>query len=194
MLPYTIEKDKIILHRELTSLDLFVKDFLKILILHSDYLIVSGFVSIATGRPRGTEDVDILIPVMPKDVFYRFFTDLVHHQFWCYQGDTAEQTYPYLSEALHLRFARIGEVFPNIELVPITPKKTLQYFEFTHPQKMQVQDFEFKFPPLEFEILYKEKVLGSSKDIMDAKHLRTMFAGILSPEKFKELGVLFDRE
>ena len=39
-------------------------------------MIVSGFVSISTGRTRGTEDVDVLVPVMSKEKFENLFDDL----------------------------------------------------------------------------------------------------------------------
>lgn len=182
---YHVEGDVIVLHRELTELDKFVKKFLDILTRHSDYLIVSGYVSISTGRTRGTEDVDILVPVLPRDVFEALFHDLVNNGFWCYQGDAVGELYDYVKGKMHIRFAREGEMFPNIELVPVDRTKKVQFFEFAHPQKMLVADFEFKVPPLEFEILYKERVLGSAKDIADALHLRTLFSSILSEEKFK---------
>ncbi|MBA3063896.1 hypothetical protein FP803_00480, partial [Candidatus Woesearchaeota archaeon] len=79
---YVIEKDTIIIQRDLTELDLFVKKFLNILKKHADYLIISGFVSIATGRTRGTEDVDILVPVMHKEKFSKLFNDLSQNDFW----------------------------------------------------------------------------------------------------------------
>ena len=46
---YILEKNTIVIQRDLTELDLFAKKFLDILKKHADYLIVSGFVSIATG-------------------------------------------------------------------------------------------------------------------------------------------------
>jgi len=66
---YNLEKDVIVLERELGELDFFVKDFLEVLKKHSDYLIVSGFVSISTGRTRGTEDVDLLVPILDFEKF-----------------------------------------------------------------------------------------------------------------------------
>ena len=183
---YQLEGDVIVIERDLTELDSFVRDFLKVLKKHSDYLIVSGFVSISTGRTRGTEDVDILVPVMAKDTFVALFTDLQKNGFWCYQGDSVEEVYPYIPELQSIRFARVNEMFPNMEFIPINETKRAKFFEFTHPQKLRVQNFEFKVPPIEFEILYKELVLGSKKDIIDAKHLRTFFSDILKEEKFKE--------
>lgn len=183
---YKLEGDVIIINRELTSLDLFVKDFLSILKKYSDYLVVSGFVSISTGRTRGTEDVDILFPTVEKEKFLLLFEDLKNNGFWCYQDDNAENSYNYIKNLQSIRFARINEMFPNIELVPFNNSKKAKYFEFSHPQKIKVQDFEFKIPQIEFEIMYKEIVLAGEKDIADALHLRTFFSEIIKKEKFKE--------
>ena len=59
---------------------------------------------------------------------------------------------------------------------------------------MRVEEFEFKVPPLEFEILYKEMILKGEKDMADAKHLRIVFADILLEEKFKEYKPIILRE
>jgi RecA-family ATPase len=57
-----IEGKYIILRNKVVSkLDLFVIDFIKILEKYTDYVIVSGYVSILFGRSRGTEDIDIFI-------------------------------------------------------------------------------------------------------------------------------------
>lgn len=184
---YYLKGDVIIINRELTELDLFVKDFLEVLKKHSDYLIVSGFVSITTGRPRGTEDVDILVPVFEEGKFKELFLDLQENNFWCYQGDNAKEVYSnYVKEMINIRFARNKEMFPNMEVVFINETRKAKYYEFTNPQKIKVKDFEFKIPPLEFEILYKEIVLAAEKDMQDAKHLRILFSDILKKERFKE--------
>ncbi|MDP3733760.1 MAG: hypothetical protein Q8R37_00895 [Nanoarchaeota archaeon] len=183
---YQCEGEVIVINRELTELDLFVKDFLAVLQKYSDYLIVSGFVSISTGRTRGTEDVDLLVPVMSTEKFKQLFDHLQLGGFWCYQADSAEEAYSYIRNLQNIRFAKVNEMFPNMEVIPINETKKTKFFEFNHPQKMRVHNFEFKIPPLEFEILYKELVLSGVKDIADAKHLRTFFADILKKEKFKE--------
>ena len=183
---YLIKKDAIIIQRDLTELDLFAKKFLDTLKKHTGYLVVSGFVSIATGRTRGTEDIDIITPVMEKEKFTALFKDLDKNNFWCYQGDNPKEVYAYIKNLNSIRFARINEIFPNIELVPFNATKKAKFFEFSHPQKIKIRDFEFKIPPLEFEILYKEVILKGKKDIEDAKHLRTFFSEIIKDEKFKE--------
>ncbi|HIH31858.1 TPA: hypothetical protein HA235_04060 [Candidatus Woesearchaeota archaeon] len=183
---YELKKDTIIIYRELTMLDLFLKKFLGILKKHSDYLVVSGFVSISTGRTRGTEDIDVIIPVMSKDSFDELLNDLIKNNFWCYQGDTSNEVFEYIKNLESVRFAKVNEMFPNIELIPFNSTKKAKSFEFNHPQKVKIKSFEFKIPPIEFEILYKELVLAGRKDVEDARHLRIFFSEIIDERKFKE--------
>ena len=191
---YKVENDTIIINRDLTELDLFVKGFLEILKKHSDYLVVSGFVSISTGRSRGTEDVDIIFPVMEKDIFKNLYEDLMKNGYWCYQADNSEKAYDYVKHLSSIRFARIDEMYPNIEFIPFNETKRAKLYEFNHPQKIKIDGFEFKIPILEFEILYKEIILAGKKDIDDAKHLRAFFSGILSEKRFKECEPVIRRE
>src|SRR3989338_4441814 len=81
---YWVEEGLIVIHRDLTALDLFLRDFLAVLKKYADYLVVSGFVSISTGRVRGTEDIDVLVPQLEKEEFSRLFDDLSKNGFWCY--------------------------------------------------------------------------------------------------------------
>jgi hypothetical protein len=183
---YSIKDGVIIINRKLTKLDLFVQDFLNILKKHSNYLVVSGFVSISTGRTRGTEDVDVLASKLNKTKFALFLNDLFKNKFWCYQGNTLDEIWRYIEKGDNIRFAKDGEIFPNIEFISVDESKPVKYFELNHPQKIKIQDFEFKIPPIEFEILYKEIILSGKKDIGDAKHLRSFFSDIIKKEKFKE--------
>jgi len=172
---YEVKDDTIIINRDLTNLDIFVKDFLKILKAYQDYLIVSGFVSIATGRVRGTEDIDCLIMKPQKENFKILFNKIIEGGFWCYQGETFEEVFKYVEKMNSIRFARNNELFPNMEIIFIDETKKVKYFEFTHPQKIMIKDFLFKIPPIEFEILYKENILCGKKDIADAKHREYYF-------------------
>jgi len=191
---YELKDETIIVHRELNELDFFVRDFLEILKKHSDYLVVSGFVSISTGRTRGTEDVDVLFSKLEEKEFEKLFNELSENGFWCYQGDSGKEVYDYIKNLNNVRFARKNQIFPNIELIPVDKTRKAKFFEFTHSQKIRIGDFEFKIPPIEFEILYKEIVLAGKKDTDDAKHLRTFFAEILRAEKFKEFKPIINQE
>jgi hypothetical protein len=183
---YKLDKGVLIFNKDLTELDLFVKSFLETLKKHSNYLIVSGFVSISTGRTRATEDVDILIPSLEKSQFQKLFEDLIKNNFWCYQGENWEEVWEYAKNMQNIRFAKKNQMFPNMEMVFINEAKKAKYYEFSHPQLIKIKDFEFKIPPLEFEILYKEIILAGKKDREDATHLRTVFKDILNEDKFKE--------
>ena len=191
---YNMDENVLVINRELTELDIFLKDFLQILKKYSDYLVVSGFVSISTGRTRGTEDIDIIVPLMKKDKFQAFVNELLQNNFWCYQSDNQIELYKYISELKNIRFARKDELFPNIKFISFDDTKLAKKFEFEHPQNIKINNFEFKIPPIEFEILYKEIVLGSEKDIADAKQLRTFFKEILKEEKFKEYEPIIKKE
>ena len=191
---YKFENNKIIIERDLTELDIFVKEFLDIIKKYSDYLVVSGFVSISTGRTRGTEDVDIIFPVIEKYKFKEFFDDLIKNGFWCYQSDDSENAYSYIKNLTSIRFAKLDKMFPNIELVPFNETKKAKLFEYSHPQKIKISDFEFKIPPIEFEILYKEIVLAGKKDKEDAKHLSVFFKDIIKNERFNEYEPVIRKE
>jgi hypothetical protein len=99
------------------------------------------------------------VPIMNERVFSELFEDLKKHDFWCYQGDTSKVAYSHIKKKLSIRFAKINQLFPNIEFIPIGETKKVRFFEFTNPQKIHVKTFEFKVPPIEFEILYKERIL-----------------------------------
>ena len=191
---YKIENDMIVINRDLNELDKFLRDFLDVLKKHSDYLVVSGFVSISTGRTRGTEDIDLLVPIMDERGFEKLFKGIIDSGFWCYQGDSSKGVYDYIKHKDNIRFARKGQMFPNIEFVPIDETRKVKFFEFNHPQKMKIRDFEFKIPPIEFEILYKEIVLAGEKDIADARHLRTFFKEIIKEERLKEYEEIIKEE
>ncbi len=191
---YVKEKDVIVIQRDLNELDLFVKNFLDVLKKHSNYLVVSGYVSISTGRTRGTEDVDIIIPVIGRGEFESLFIDLERNGFWCFQGGNSDTVYEYIKNLNSIRFALKNKMFPNIELIPFNETKKAKFFEFNHPQRIRIQEFEFKIPPIEFEILYKEIMLKGKKDIEDAKHLRIFFSDIIKKEKFEEYKSVIDGE
>jgi hypothetical protein len=183
---YLVRDKTIIIERELTELDKFLRDFLEVMKKHLDYLVVSGFVSISTGRIRGTEDIDVLFMISEKKIFDNFFKEVKKKKFWCYQTDSSEEAYKYIKNYDSISFAREREIFPNIEMIPITSERKAKYFEFSNPQKIKIGKFEFKIPWIEFEITYKEKILKGKKDLEDAMHLRTFFSKILSEDRFKK--------
>ncbi len=68
-----VDKKTIKLDKEINELDKFVFKFIKILNKYTDYVIISGYVSILLGRSRSTEDVDVFIKPIEKIMFPAFY-------------------------------------------------------------------------------------------------------------------------
>ena len=74
-----------------TILDKFVEDFCKVVERHVKYVICSGFVAIAHGRTRGTEDIDMIIEKMGLKGFIKLHEDLVKNGFICIHADDSKK-------------------------------------------------------------------------------------------------------
>ncbi len=103
--------------KERTILDTFAEDFVDVVEKHAKYVIVSGFVAIAHGRSRGTEDVDIIIERIKKDAFIKMHNDLLQAGFECIQSEYPEVIYDdYLKDKTSVRYVRKGHFIPEMEL------------------------------------------------------------------------------
>lgn len=156
-------KNKIVFNRKLSILDEFVLDFCKLMDKAKiKYVIISGYVFILFGRPRGTEDVDIFI----EDGFERLVPMLKKNGFWtinCSEGDAAS-----LIKEHPIRIAKKGKVFPNIEIKPASEE--LDFYSLNNRKKLLLNKNTLYLSPLELQIAYK-LYLGSEKDLEDARFL-----------------------
>lgn len=168
-----IDEKTIQLDRELSDLDLFVADFLKILSSHTDYVLISGYVAILLGRTRTTEDVDLFIPPLSKDQFEALYQDLLHHGYWSVTVDAAEELFSMLQDKLAIRFAKKGMAVPNVEMKFI--KDGLDEYTLREKIKVILGGREFFIGSLDLQIAYKKFVLQSDKDLEDARHLQQLF-------------------
>ena len=81
------------------------------------YIIVSGFVAIAHGRSRGTEDIDIIIERNSKDELITMHHELEVAAFECIQSDNPGVIYDnYLNDNLSVRYVRKSSFIPEMEL------------------------------------------------------------------------------
>ena len=165
--------EKIIkLDRELSDLDKFALDFIKIIKKYSDYVIVSGYVSILLGRSRASEDIDILVEKIDRKKFKLFLKELNKNNFYCLNSKDPEDIYDYLKNKLAVRFAKNDTVIPNMEL-----KFLKTYFDrvtIDNKIKVSINNQEINISKLEVQVAFKEKVLKSPKDIEDARHIRNI--------------------
>lgn len=175
-------KDNVIkLDRELNTLDKFVLDFTKALSNHK-YVIVSGYVSILFGRSRSTEDIDLVIEPLSEKELVKLFDELISAGFECINTES-ENAYEYISKDTALRFARKGEVLPNMEVK--FGKTPASIAALNNRISVEMKQGEIFISPIELQIAYKRLCLCSQKDLEDARHLEIIFEGKLSKEKLK---------
>jgi hypothetical protein len=146
-----------------------------------DYLIVSGFVAIAHGRSRGTEDIDIMI----RSVSYRDFlvldSALRSAGFECLYPSDTNAIYDELnSYKANIRYTRVGEELPNMEVK--FAKDGLDEAQFLEKKVYPLTGLDIYFPKIEEVIAFKEELLRSEKDMEDAAHLRIIYAASLDED------------
>ncbi len=181
-----IDANTVQLDRELSNLDLFVLQFVKILEKYTPYALVSGYVALLFGRSRNTEDVDLFITRLDRQQFHDLYTDLKNNGFKSVLVESEEELFSMLTDNLSIRFGKGDSPIPNMEV-----KFVRDYLDMLSLQsKMRVvtkQGDMFISSP-EIQVAYKKFVLMSPKDIEDARHLQGLFE---IPEenlnKYKEL-------
>lgn len=186
------ENNKIKLNKEANIIDEFVIDICKILERHFNYVIVSGYLSILFGKPRGTEDVDVFVKPVDLRVFKKFYEDLHNQGFEIFNSKDADDAFEMLTEKSALRIARKELFAPNVELKFAKDKWGVKALE--EKTKVTLNGNELNISPLEQNIAFK-LYLGSRKDIDDACHLYLLFKKLkyINREKIidlcRELGV-----
>lgn len=176
--------------KDRTILDEFVESFCEVMERHAKYIICSGFVAIAHGRARGTEDVDMIIDHMQKDKFVALHKELVKSGFVCIQSDNPESVYDdYLSKANSVRYVVKSESYAPPEMEVKFAKDELDEEQIKKRTKLPLTGLNVYFSTIESNIAFKEEFLASEKDLEDAKHLRIVYRGSFDEkevEKIKE--------
>jgi hypothetical protein len=168
-----IDENTIKLDKILNKLDKFVINFVRILEkLNFKYVIISGYVAILFGRNRSSEDVDIFIEKLDEKQFELLWNELIK-EFECINvGDFKDAYFEYLLQDNAVRFANGNEFIPNMEVK--FPSKSLDFWVLDKRKKVLLNDNLLYVSPLELQISFK-LVLGSEKDIEDARFLYKLF-------------------
>jgi hypothetical protein len=169
--------------KQITLLDRFVLDFLRVLEPNTPYVIVSGYVAILFGRSRGTEDVDILIPWLEKDAFTRLYNALLREGYEFLNAEDASGLYEMLTGKMGIRVAEKGRFIPNIELKFF--KDDVDQSVFKNRREVVLPEAHVFISPIEIQIAYKLH-LGSPKDIEDALFLFEIFQKHLDTAQLRE--------
>lgn len=155
-------------------LDRFCIDFCKIIEKYTEYIIVSGFVAISTGRSRSTEDIDMIIPRIDLDKFKIIHEDLIKNGFVCMQSEEAETIFnDYLEDNLSVRYTYLDKPLPEMEIK--FAKDELDLYQLKTKTKIEMTGLSVWFSSINYNIAFKEEYLKSEKDIEDATHLRVVF-------------------
>lgn len=176
-----IDKRTIKLDRTLSELDKFVLGVISILEKKTKYVIVSGYVSILFGRTRTTEDIDIIIPPLEKPALEELYGSLKDAGYWFVNSESADELFGMLREFSSVRIAKKNMAVPNIEIK----------FAKDEPDKISLDssirvilgERSLQVSPLELQIAYKERILGSKKDLEDARHLFEVFKGNIDEKR-----------
>jgi predicted nucleotidyltransferase len=178
-------------NKTLSELDIFVRDFLNVLKAYTDYVIVSGYVTILFGRARGTEDIDIIIEKIDRRTFEKFFNDLIERNYWFLNSDDQNDLFGMLNENLAVRIAKSGGIIPNIELK--FAKDRFDDFSLKESLKVEIDGYELNISPIELQIVYK-LYLSGDKDIEDAIYLYEIFKERINRKTLKNFLEDFDMD
>lgn len=172
---------------DMNLLTRFTTDFCSIVEKHCPYVVVSGFLAISSGRSRGTEDIDIIIPKLSLEQFKKLHSDLtVKFSLFHLEGLALEELYVYLEEA-NVRYVYKDRLIPNMEVK--FARSVLDEDNLQKRRKIPLTGVDIYFAPIECAIAYKE-YLGSEKDLEDARHLQKVYEDEIDDKelsRYKEL-------
>ena len=166
-------------------LDKFCEDFCAIVEKHCKYIIVSGFIAIASGRTRGTEDIDMITEKLSLDQFKSLFEDLGKHNFVCMQSREAETAYEYLEDNSSIRFTRKDKPLPEMEIK--FSKDLIDEHQLNNRIKLNLTGLNVWFSSINVNIAFKEELLKSPKDLEDARHLRIVYSEMIEEEEITSM-------
>lgn len=169
-----------------TILETFTEDFCEVVERHCRYIVCSGFVAIAHGRSRATEDIDMIIEKLSLEKFIKLHKDLDRAGFECMQSPNPEVIFSdYLNKETSVRYTRKGEFLPEMEIKFVKDKLDEEQLETR--AKIPFTNLEIYFSSIESNIAFKEELLGAEKDLEDAKHLRIIYEGKINEEEINKI-------
>lgn len=156
------------------------------------YIIVSGFVVIASGRTRATEDIDMIIERISKERFIEMHNELDNLGFECLQSSKPEEIYEYLENGDGIRYVRKGSYSPP-EMEIKFAKDELDEIQLRTRRKLNFTGLDIWFSSVDMNIAFKEELLKSPKDMEDARHLRLIYKEDISEEEIDKIKSMIRR-
>jgi len=167
-------------------LDKFCIDFCKIIEKYTKYIIVSGFVAIASGRVRGTEDIAMIIDKISKEKFSKLHEELIKSGFLCMQSDDPEEIYDlYLKDNISIRYTPKNRLVPQMKIK--FTKDALDEYQLERKIKLPLTGLDVWFNSINMNIVFKEEYLKSDKDMEDARHLRIIYEDKVDEKEIEKI-------
>ncbi|NQU78438.1 hypothetical protein HQ545_01590 [Candidatus Woesearchaeota archaeon] len=169
----------------------FCEQFCGIVEQHCKYIVVSGFVAIASGRTRGTEDIDMIIEKLDPEYFSELYNELLGAEFVCIQSSDEAEILQYLKEGLSVRFTWKNKALPEMEVK--FAKDDLDKYQLMTRTKLELTGLDIWFSNVNVNIAFKEHLLKSPKDLEDARHLRIVYSEKVDEKEINHVKGLIKR-
>lgn len=188
--------DRLSLSRVPSALDEAVMEFTAVLdSVGVEYVIVSGYVVILTGRSRATEDVFVILEPLTDDRVDELIDALTDHGYYG-MAMPFDEVPAMLREGERVRIAEEGQLYPNFEVW--FASNDVERVALEDALTAELDDHQLQISPIELQLAYKLQLaqrLGSKqgKDFEDALHLYLTFGERLNTRALEryidELGV-----
>lgn len=170
---------------ERNILDEFCTEFCSVISKYSEYIVVSGFVAISSGRVRGTEDIDIIIRKIAIENFKKMHREL-EKRFICVQSKDPEEIYKeYLSKGAAVRYTWKDKPLPEMEVK--FAKDALDEYQLETKTKLGLTGLPVWFSSINMNIAFKECLLKSDKDLEDSRHLRKVYPELVDEKEIRKI-------
>lgn len=191
-----LTNDALTISRTLSDLDTDVLEFTQVLdSCDVDYVIVSGYVAILTGRSRATEDIYVVIEPLSESETEQLVAEFKANGYWG-MAMPLDEMHSMLDEGSRIRIAEDGEMYPNFETWFVSNE--VEREAISNALTVELGESEIRISPIELQIAYKlrhAQAAGTTtgKDFEDALHLYLTFEEQFNTEKLVqyvgELGV-----
>ncbi|SDR34617.1 hypothetical protein [Natronobacterium texcoconense] len=168
--------DTLVVDREPNALDELAIDFSAVLSdLDVEHVYIAGYLAILTGRPRATDDIDVLVEPLSETEIETVVEELRDADYWG-PAMPLEEMYGNLSEGTNIWVAPDGQTTPHLEVK--FPTDEFDRASLSNAIEARVAGETIPIGPLELQIAYK-LYLGGQKDFEDAAHLYSLFGETL---------------
>ncbi|MFB6094926.1 MAG: hypothetical protein ABEJ71_00540, partial [Halodesulfurarchaeum sp.] len=180
-----LDEETLRIDRRLSALDEAVLSFVDVLeSCEVEYVIVSGYVAILTGRSRATEDVDVILEELTQAETDALVETLTERDYWG-MAMPLEDMYSMLSRGDRIRIAEAEEFYPNFEV--FFPSTEIERTALADSLTVAFDSGTIEISPIELQIAYKLQLAQRAdspdgKDMEDALHLYVTFEEAFNTE------------